>query len=64
MTEFNRASLTLELSSYLLEIPDHGYIQHSVNFDWLFKTRSRVLQAYRFVMDINEEATLVTNRPY
>ena len=45
MTEFNRASLTLESSSYLLEIPDHGYIQYSVNFDWLFKTQSRVLQA-------------------
>ena len=51
MTELNRASLTLELSSYLLEIPDHGYVQHSVNFDWLFKAKSRVLQVDRFVVD-------------
>ena len=33
-------------------------IQHSVNSDWLFNTQSRVVQLDRFILEINEKATL------
>ena len=36
----------------------------SVNFDWLFNTPSRVLQADWFLLEINEKATLNINMPY
>ena len=57
--------LTSELSSYVLEIPNHAYpIQHSVNFEWLFNNRSRVLQADWLMLENNEKATLNINMPY
>ena len=39
-------------------------IEHSVDSDWLFNTQSRVLQAYWFIMEIDEKATLNINMPY
>ena len=39
-------------------------VEHSVDSDWLFNTQSRVLQAYWFIMEINEKATLNINMPY
>ena len=32
--------------------------QHPVNSDWLFNTQSRVLQADRFILELNEKAIL------
>ena len=47
--------LTLELSSYLLEIPSQ----------WcLCNTQSRILQADWLIFEINEQATLDINMPY
>ena len=40
-----------------------AYIQHSVNSDWLFDTKLRVLQADWFVLENNEKATLNNNMP-
>ena len=39
-------------------------IQHSDNFDWLFKAQSRVLQADWFILEFDEKATLNINIPY
>mgnify|MGYP001796339242 len=39
-------------------------IEHSVNSDWLFNTQSRVLQAYWFILEVNEIATLNIKMPY
>ena len=55
--------LTLELSSYVLEIPNDAYT-HSVNSDWLLNTHSRVLQADWLTLETNEKATLNINMPY
>ena len=55
--------LTLELSSYVLGIPNDGY-QHSVNSDWQFNTQSRVLQADWLMLENTEKVTLNINMPY
>ena len=39
-----------------------AYIQHSVNTDWLFNTKYRVLQADWLILESNEKATLNINR--
>ena len=39
-------------------------IEHLVNSDWLFNTQSRVLQAYWFILEVNEIATLNIKMPY
>ena len=52
--------LTLELSSYLLEIPNVAY-KTLVNSDWLYNTLSRVLQADWFILEISEKAILNFN---
>ena len=54
--------LTLELSSYLLEIPNVAY-KTLVNSDWLYNTLSRVLQADWFILEISEKAILNINLP-
>ena len=38
--------------------------QHSVNADWPLNTQSRVLQADRFILEIDGKATLNINKPY
>ena len=53
--------LTLELSSYLLEITNDAYT--TLSSDWLFNTQSRVLQADWFIFEINEKATLIIKMP-
>ena len=40
------------------------FIQHSVNFDWLFKTQSKVLQPDWLILENNEKAILNINMPY
>ena len=40
------------------------FIQHSVNSDWLFNTRTKVLHADWFILEINEKATLNITMPY
>ena len=55
--------LTLELSSFILEIPNDAYTTLSQS-DWLFNTQSRVLQADRLMLENNEKATLNINMPY
>ena len=40
-----------------------AYIQHSVNTDWLFNTKLRVLQADWLVLENNEKATLDIHMP-
>ena len=50
--------LTLELSSYLLEIPN--YVYSTLSQLWL----AVQLQADWFILDINERATLNINMPY
>ena len=54
----NKSLLTLELSSYLLEIPNDTYTTLSQYSYWLFNTRSRVLKADWFALEIDEKATL------
>ena len=34
------------------------FIQHSVYSDWLFNTQTKVVQAYWFILEINEKAML------
>ena len=51
--------LTLELSSYLWEIPDDAYTTLSQYSYWLFNTRSRVLKADWFTLEIDAKATLI-----
>ena len=36
-------------------------LQHSVNSDWLFNPRSRVLQTDWFLLEINDRATSSVN---
>ena len=50
--------LTLEFSSYLLEIPN--YVYSTLSQLWL----AVQLQADWFILDINERATLNINMPY
>ena len=40
------------------------FIQPSANSDWLLNTKSRVLQADWFILEINKKATLNINMPY
>ena len=40
-----------------------AYIQHSVNTDWLFNTKLRVLQADWLVFENDVKATLNINMP-
>ena len=54
--------LTLELFFYWLEIPNDAYSTLR-QYDWLFNTQSRVLQADWFILEINEKATLNINMP-
>ena len=61
--EYKYGMLTLELPSYLLEIPIM-LMQHSVNSDWLFNPQSKVLQAHWCILEINEKATLNIIMPY
>ena len=50
---------TLNLSSYLLEIPTDAHMQASrSNFDWLFITQSEELQDDWLILDDNENTTL------
>ena len=64
--------LTLELSSYQLEIPHDAYMLLSqtmigcslLQSQWLCFTCSRVLQAYWMVLDNNEKAILHINKGY
>ena len=39
-------------------------IQNSGNYDWLFNTQSRVVQADWLMLENNEKATLNINMPY
>ena len=52
--------LTLELSSYLLEIPN----KRPFNSDWLINTQSRALQANWLIFEISKKATLNINMHY
>ena len=54
--------LALELSSYVLEIPNDA-LQHSAlsNSDWLFNTQSRVLRADWWILGNNGKAALNIN---
>ena len=53
--------LTLELSSYLFEIPNDIYI--TLSQIWLCNTQSRILQADWLILLIIEKATLNNNMP-
>ena len=61
--EYQYGMLTLELPSYLLEIPIM-LMQYSVISDWLFNRQSKVLQAHWFILEIDEKATWSINMPY
>ena len=39
-------------------------ILYSVNYDWLFNTQERVLQADWFILEINGNTTMNINKPY
>ena len=58
--------LTLELSSYLLEIANMVRLglQQSVDSYSLFNTQSRVQQADLLMLENDEKATLYINMPH
>ena len=50
--------LTLEISSNVLEIPNDSLFNTQSKCDWLFNTRSRVLQADWSILENNDKVTL------
>ena len=56
--------LTLELPTYIFEIPYASLLNIQSRFEWLFTTQSRVLQADWLILGNNEKATLNINVPY
>ena len=53
--------LASELSSNLLEIPNHAYYATLSIYDWLFNSQTSVLHADCVILDNNEKATLHIN---
>ena len=57
----------LELSPYVLEIPNDAYTTRLYNIlsksDWLFSTKSRVIQAAQLRFESSEKAALNINMP-
>ena len=47
-----------------LKIPNDAYIDSQLNSDWLLMIRSRVLYADWSIVDYDEKATLLINKPY
>ena len=56
--------ITWELSSHSLKIPYDAYIDSQPNSDRLFITQSRVRYADWSIVDYDEKATLLVNKPY
>ena len=57
--------LTLELSSYALEIPNDAYTTISQNLiAWLSNTQSTRIQVDWLILENNEKAVFSVNTPY
>ena len=61
--EYQQRMLRMELSSYVLEIPNDVYYTRSISY-WLSNIQSRALQADWLILENNEKATLNINPPY